>query len=92
MKVKQNKVSKIVDEGNSFFRKNPFFRVFLREIDRMTGSTIYLFTTLIGPLIAFIILLSVFSAGVPRNLPVGIIDLDNTTMSRKNQHVDRGNA
>jgi ABC-2 type transport system permease protein len=83
MKVKQNKVSKIVDEENSFFRKNPFFRVFLREIDRMTESTIYLFTTLIGPLIAFIILLSVFSAGVPRNLPVGIIDLDNTTMSRK---------
>lgn len=62
---------------------SPFFRVFSREIDRMTDSTIYLFTTLIGPLISFIILLSVFSDGVPRNLPVGIVDLDNTNLSRK---------
>lgn len=83
MKETHNKVSKIVDEGNSFLRENPFFRVFFREVDRMSGSTIYLFTTLIGPLIAFIILLSVFSAGVPRDLPVGIVDLDNTTLSRK---------
>jgi ABC-2 type transport system permease protein len=67
----------------TFFRKNPFFKVFFREIDRMTGSTIYLFTTLIGPLISFVILLSIFSDGVPRNLPVGIVDLDNTTLSRK---------
>ena len=62
---------------------SPFFRVFLREIDRMLGSTIYLFTTLIGPLISFIILLSIFSAGVPHNIPVGVVDLDNTTLSRK---------
>ncbi len=62
---------------------SPFFRVLFREFDRMTGSTIYLFTTLIGPLIAFIILLSIFSAGVPRNIPVGMVDLDNTNLSRK---------
>jgi ABC-2 type transport system permease protein len=67
----------------TFLRKNPFFRVLLREIDRMSGSTIYLFTTLIGPLISFIILLSVFSAGVPHNIPVGVVDMDNTNLSRK---------
>jgi len=67
----------------TFFRKNPFFRVFLREIDRMSGSTIYLFTTLIGPLISFVILLSIFSAGVPHNIPVGVVDMDNTNLSRK---------
>ena len=69
--------------GGSFWGANPFFRVFLREIDRMTGSTIYLFTTLIGPLISFVILLSIFSDGVPRNLPVGIVDLDNNSLSKK---------
>jgi ABC-2 type transport system permease protein len=68
--------------GGGFWGSS-FFRVFFREIDRMTGSTIYLFTTLIGPLIAFVILLLVFSNGVPRNLPVGIVDLDNTNLSRK---------
>lgn len=83
MKKKQNRTSNSVANSESFFRKNPFFKVFLREIDRMSGSTIYLFTTLIGPLISFVILLSIFAEGVPRNLPVGIVDLDNTVLSRK---------
>jgi len=83
MKKKQNRTPNSVANSESFFRKNPFFKVFLREIDRMSGSTIYLFTTLIGPLISFVILLSIFAEGVPRNLPVGIVDLDNTDLSRK---------
>jgi len=83
MKKKQNRTPNTVANSESFFRKNPFFRVFLREIDRMSGSTIYLFTTLIGPLISFVILLSIFAEGVPRNLPVGIVDLDHSALSRK---------
>lgn len=83
MKKKQNRTLNSVAKSESFFHKNPFFRVFLREIDRMSGSTIYLFTTLIGPLISFVILLSIFSDGVPRNLPVGIVDLDHSVLSRK---------
>lgn len=70
-------------EKKSFFQKNPFFRVLTREIDRMSGSITYLFITLLGPLFAFFILLNIFSAEVPRNLPVGIVDLDHTTISRK---------
>lgn len=83
MKKKQNRNPNSVANSESFFRKNPFFRVFLREIDRMSGSTIYLFTTLIGPLISFVILLSIFAEGVPRNLPVGVVDLDHSALSRK---------
>ena len=83
MKKKQNRILNPVANSESFFRKNPFFRVFLREIDRMSGSTIYLFTTLIGPLISFVILLLIFAEGVPRNLPVGVVDLDHSVLSRK---------
>jgi len=79
----QHKKHTIREYEQTFIRKNPFFRVFLREIDRMSVSTIYVFTTLIGPLISFVILLSVFSAGVPHNIPVGIVDMDNTNLSRK---------
>jgi len=82
MKIKGKK-HRLIEYEHSFFRKNPFFKVFFREIDRMTSSTIYLFTTLIGPLISFIILLSIFSDGVPRNLPVGVVDLDQSSLSRK---------
>lgn len=83
MKKKQNKVSRFIRNSESLFAANPLVRVFFREIDRMTSSTIYLFTTLVGPLIAFVILLSIFSDGVPRNLPVGIVDLDNSSLSHK---------
>jgi ABC-2 type transport system permease protein len=83
MKLQKEEASGNNGSTETFFRTNPFFRVFLREIDRMTSSSIYLFTTLIGPLISFVILLSIFSDGVPRNLPVGVVDLDNTSMSRK---------
>lgn len=72
-----------MSEDKSFFQTNPFFRVLLREIERMSGSTVYLFTTLIGPLISFVILLTIFSDGVPSHLPVGLVDLDNTVLSRK---------
>lgn len=83
MKKKHKIVSNRIRNMELFFRENPFFRVFLREIDRMSGSSIYLFTTLIGPLISFVILLSIFAEGVPRNLPIGIVDLDQTPLSRK---------
>jgi len=81
--IQYHKKHTIKEYEQTFIRKNPFFRVFLREIDRMSESTIYLFTTLIGPLISFVILLSVFSAGVPHNIPVGVVDMDNTNLSRK---------
>lgn len=80
LKVKKHSLK---EYGHSFLRTNPFFRVLLREIDRMSGSVISLFTTLIGPLAAFVILLSIFSEGVPRNLPVGVVDLDQSNLSRK---------
>jgi ABC-2 type transport system permease protein len=55
----------------------------------MTSSPIYLFSTLVGPLFAFVVLLAIFSDGVPSRLPVGVVDMDNTVLSRKmSQWVD----
>ena len=70
-------------EQTGFFRSNPFFRVLFREIDRMSSSFIYLFITLLGPLIAFVLLLAIFNEGVPRNLSVALVDQDNSALSRK---------
>ncbi len=70
-------------EQSSFFHRNPFFRVLFREVDRMSGSVIYLFCTLIGPLFAFVILLITFSEYIPRNISVAFVDRDKTTLSRK---------
>ena len=70
-------------EQTGYFRRNPFFRVFLREVDRMSSSFVYLFTTLLGPLIAFILLLAIFNEGVPRYLSVALVDQDHSSLSRK---------
>jgi len=70
-------------EQSPFFQQNPFFKVLFREIDRMSGSPIYLFSTLIGPLFAFVILLTTFSEYIPRNISIALVDRDQTTLSRK---------
>lgn len=70
-------------EQSTFFHKNPFFRVLFREIDRMSGSVIYLFCTLIGPLFAFVILLATFSEYIPRDIAIALVDRDQTSLSRK---------
>ncbi|MFA7077856.1 MAG: ABC transporter permease [Syntrophomonas sp.] len=76
-------------DKKSFFKTNPLFKVLLREIERMSKSSVYLFTTLVGPLFAFVVLLAIFSDGIPSNLPIGIVDMDNTVLSRKmSQWVD----
>lgn len=49
----------------------------------MMGSSVYLFTTLLAPLFSFVVLLAIFSDGVPSHLPVGFVDQDNTVLSRK---------
>ncbi|MGE4586013.1 MAG: ABC transporter permease [Mangrovibacterium sp.] len=63
--------------------KNPFFKVLFREIDRMSGSAIYLFCTLIGPLFAFLLLQATFSKSIPRDIAMAVVDQDRSALSRK---------
>jgi ABC-2 type transport system permease protein len=63
--------------------KSPFANVLKREIDRITGNWIYLFITLLGPLFSFIIVMNIFVAGVPSDMPVALVDNDNTALSRQ---------
>ncbi|MGQ1946292.1 ABC transporter permease [Geofilum sp. OHC36d9] len=65
------------------FINSPFANVLKREIDRITGNWIYLFITLLGPLFSFIIVMNIFVAGVPSDVPVALVDNDNTALSRQ---------
>lgn len=64
-------------------KNSPFYKVLLREIKRMTSHKTYLFITLIGPLLSFIVVMNIFVAGVPSSLPVAVIDNDQSASSRK---------
>lgn len=60
-----------------------FLDVLKREALRISESWVLLFSTIIGPLLGFIIIYWIFSAGVVRNLPVTIVDEDCSQTSRK---------
>ena len=58
-------------------------KVIRREIRRIADSWVLIFTTMIAPLIAFLVITWLFSQGVVRDLPIAVVDMDNTAFSSK---------
>ena len=61
---------------------SPFVQVVRRETSRIAGSWVLIFATIVAPVAVFLIVTWMFSAGVVRNLPIAIVDNDNSSMSR----------
>jgi ABC-2 type transport system permease protein len=59
-----------------------FLTVFRREFDRLWRRPFLLFLTTILPLLLMGVLAAVFSAGLATRLPIAVLDLDNTDLSR----------
>lgn len=55
----------------------------IREIKRIGNQPIYFFCMLVAPVISVIFFLSLMKEGLPTNLPIAVVDLDNSTNSRK---------
>jgi len=60
-----------------------FQNVLRRELERITQNWALLFLTIIGPALSIFLIVWIFSAGVPRDLPIAVVDLDHSTLSRK---------
>lgn len=58
-------------------------RVAWREVRRITGSWYYAFLLLILPLAGFALIGAIFSQGVPRDLPIAVVDADESSLSRQ---------
>ena len=65
------------------FKHKSFVKVFRRELHTISRSRSLLFATLVGPLIGFFLVVWVFSSNVPRDLPVAVVDMDHTAISRQ---------
>jgi ABC-2 type transport system permease protein len=59
------------------------YNVLLRELKRFAKEPVAFFVSFFGPLLAFFLILQIFKSGVPRDLPVAVVDLDHTTLSAK---------
>jgi len=62
---------------------NRFADVLAREIKRIFTDKVYLFIALAAPVIGFGMIAWIFSANVPRKLPVAVVDMDHTSLSRQ---------
>lgn len=58
-------------------------RVIQRELHRIRMFPVVSMMLFIGPLFAFFLISMIFRAGVPRDLPVAVVDLDHSSISRK---------
>jgi len=65
------------------FRRSALIRVIQRELLKIFGNWVLLFTTIFGPVAVFLLVSWMFSAAVVRDLPVTVVDLDHTQFSRK---------
>lgn len=59
-----------------------FFSVVKRECKILTSRPLYLFTALIFPLFALFFMTTIFGNGMIDSIPVGIVDEDDSRMSR----------
>lgn len=54
-----------------------------REVGRIASGPIYLLLMLVLPLAAFGLLWAIFSSEVPSELPIAVVDMDRTALSRQ---------
>lgn len=54
----------------------------VREMHRMTARPLYFFCMVIAPLFCYIFFTTLMNSGLPTNLPVGVVDMDNTSTTR----------
>lgn len=58
------------------------WHVALRECKILYVNRIYFFSMVVFPLLALVFFTSLMGEGLPEDMPVGVVDLDNTTTSR----------
>lgn len=64
-------------------KQSPFIAVLKRELDRMVSRRIYFAACIILPLFSIFFMATIFGNGQMENLPVGVVDGDNTATSRE---------
>lgn len=54
----------------------------MREVKRLCARPLYFFCMVVAPLFCYIFFTTLMDSGLPTNLPVGVVDMDNTSTTR----------
>ena len=60
-----------------------FWNVMKRECRRLVARPLYLFCMIDAPLFCYVFFTTLMDSGLPQNMPVGVVDEDQTTTSRQ---------
>ena len=60
-----------------------FWNVMERECRRLVARPLYLFCMIGAPLFCYVFFTTLMDSGLPQNMPVGVVDEDQTTTSRQ---------
>lgn len=63
--------------------ENRFLKIIIRELHQMTSRPLYVFCMVVAPLFCTFFFTSLMQEGLPQNLPVGVVDQDNTATTRQ---------
>lgn len=58
------------------------FSIFLRELQRLARQPLYWFCMVLAPLFCYLFFTTLMADGLPQNLPLGLVDEDNTPTTR----------
>lgn len=61
----------------------PLINTTKRELKRMVRRPIYLLSTVAVMTFCYVFFISLFNEGLPNKMPIGIVDLDNSSLSRQ---------
>lgn len=64
-------------------KTRPIRLVMQREIKRLTGRPVYLYCMILAPIFCFTFFLTLMESGLPTDIPVGVVDEDNTSVTRQ---------
>lgn len=68
---------------NKIKQHNAFYAVVRRELDRMVSRRLYFGVCIVLPLFCIFYMSTIFGNGQMENIPVGIVDQDQTALSRE---------
>ena len=64
-------------------KKSPVYMVLRRELDRMVSRRLYFGVCIVLPLFCIFFMSTIFGSGQMENIPIAVVDQDNTSMSRE---------
>lgn len=68
---------------NQPIQSQGWWAILVRESKRMVVDPVYTFCIVFAPLFCYYFFTTLMSSGLPTDLPMGIVDQDNTTMTRQ---------